>query len=209
MYEIFLFVNPLGIACFKNEQILREFFAERGLRVSLTFVPIVNSKTVTDDMQRKGLPSGNFNCFRQTSEDAYEALRLFHAIKLSAGNKKARRFIFDLQEKVNCRHLPYSTGMAAQVADDLGLDFSELSRLSHVSALQKSIAHDQEIAARYQVKKTPTAVIFNEATSGAGILIEGLLSEDGLAQALVSQVADDLAPAISSCQGGWLPGLRQ
>lgn len=192
MYEIFLFVNPLGIACFKNEQILREFFADRGARVSLTFVPIVNSTTVTDDMQRKGLPSGNFRCFRKSSEAAYETLRLFHAIKLSAGNKKARRFIYDLQEKVNCLNLPYSTSMAAHVAANLGLDFTELSSLSHDSTLQKSIAHDEDLAARYQVKKTPTTIIFNDATNMAGILIEGPLNETGLAQALVSQVANDL-----------------
>lgn len=192
MYEIFLFVNPLGIACFKNEQVLREFFADRGVRVSLTFVPIVNSKTITDDMQRKGLPSGNFRCFRQSSENAYAALSLFHAIKLSAGNKKARRFIYDLQEKVNSKHLPYSAGMAADVIASLGLDFMALSQLSHEEALQKSIAHDQDLAARYQVKKTPTTIIFNDATNMAGLLIEGPLNKAGLAQALVSQVANDL-----------------
>ncbi|MFC2695021.1 MAG: DsbA family protein [Lactobacillus sp.] len=192
MYEIFLFVNPLGIACFKNEQILREFFANRGSRVCLTFVPLVNSTTVADDLRRKGLPSGSLTCFRQSSENACQVLLLFHAIKLSAGNKKARTFIYDLQKKVNDLHQPYSQKMAAQVADHLGLNFRELLILSRQAALRQSIARDEAIADHYKIRRTPTTIIFNDATSEAGILIEGALSENGLSQALLSQVSDDL-----------------
>ena len=189
MYEIFLFVNPLGIACYRNEQVLREFFDDRGARVCVTFIPIVSPTTVADDMRRKGLPTCNFTAFRKSSENTYEALRLFHAIKQTSGNKKARSFIYDLQKQVNSLCLPYSTKLASEVADRLGLDFEKILAFSHNASLQKSISNDQDIADRYQIQRTPTAVIFNEDSSAAGVLIEGSFDKKGLEKALVNQIS--------------------
>ncbi|MEB3365143.1 hypothetical protein SDC49_21210 [Lactobacillus sp. R2/2] len=53
MFEIFLFVNPVGIYCYNTEVLIQDAIAELNINSSFNFVPIINTKVIKEDIIRR------------------------------------------------------------------------------------------------------------------------------------------------------------
>ena len=57
MLEIHLFVNPLGMRCFRCENDVLRVDHELNTKINYQFVPLFNMQTITDTLRLYGLSS--------------------------------------------------------------------------------------------------------------------------------------------------------
>ncbi|RVU69904.1 MULTISPECIES: DsbA family protein [Lactobacillus] len=181
MFEIFLFINPLGIYCYDTEKQITQTIKDLRIDACYHFVPIANVGVVQDDIIRRRRdhqkPMGVSSYTLATNE----TLEIYHAIKLVYGNKKARNFIFNLQQKLNYDSSCYCRDLLQKVMKEERVNYAEIESLLKSNHIKDSIAQDQKLAQQWHVKKTPTTVIFDEdKENDSGILLEGTLDQDTL-----------------------------
>lgn len=179
MFEIFLFVNPIGIHCYDAEMAIKGAIDELGVESCFRFIPITNAKVIKEDIIRRKTIGQTVNDIPQYTMASYQALRNYHAIKFEYGNKKARSYLVNLQKAISADFNVYSQDLPEQVAQDLGLNFQRIIDPRISKYIDDSTEQDKELAQKFNVQNIPTTVIFNE-NNNYGILLEGLISQDKL-----------------------------
>lgn len=58
MFELFLFINPLGLSCYQLEKRIRLIAAELQLEISVNYIPLVTMEAMKADMVKR---NWNFN----------------------------------------------------------------------------------------------------------------------------------------------------
>ncbi len=126
MYEIFLFINPIGIYCYDIEKQIQDTIKELDVDACYHFVPITNINAIKEDVFRRRKESQNVIELSKYTMATTRALQDYHAIKLAYGNKKARKFIFTLQQKLCKDCSQYNIELPGQVIDELGLNLKKI-----------------------------------------------------------------------------------
>lgn len=201
MFEIFLFINPIGIYCYDVESRIEQAATELGIDACYHYVPIADVEIGHKDVvrrHRKNQRVGNFSYYTVTSN---RALRAYHAIKIAYGNKKARKFLFKMQQALNngTENCPFS--LPEKVITSLHLNIKKVDSLLHSDYVLDSIKEDQKLIDQWQIKQTPTTIIFNENNeSDSGILLEGIVDQDNLANIFTSSTdsQDKFEPIFSA-----------
>ena len=185
MFEIFLFINPIGIYCFDTEKLIRNTVDELGIDVCYHYVPIANVCLVKDDMIRRRQDGQKSSDISSISTATYEALRNYHAIKLSYGNKKARRYLYELQKHLSKDASVYTPELFQKIIDKLNIKASTINAIKQGDYLKASIEDDQKLANQWNVKSTPTIVLFDENDDQNGVLLDGPVSQQDLVTLLM------------------------
>lgn len=181
MFEIFLFVNPIGIYCYDTEVSVKNALSELNIKSKFRFIPITNAKVIREDIIRRKMQGQTINDIPQYTMASFQALRTYHAINLKYGNRKARYYLVNLQKEISGDFNVYSQDLPQQVALNLDLDLNKINDPSINHYIDFSIKKDRETARNYNVRNIPTAIIYNETgNSTTGLLIEGLLAHDKL-----------------------------
>lgn len=181
MFEIFLFVNPIGIYCYDTEVSIKNALSELKIKSKIRFVPITNAKVIREDIIRRKMQGQTINDVPQYTMASFQALRTYHAINLKYGNKKARYYLVNLQKAISGDFNVYSQDLPQQVALDLNLDLNKINDSKINPYIDFSIKKDKETACKYNVHNIPTAIIYNEiGNATTGVLIEGVLAHDKL-----------------------------
>lgn len=188
MFEAFMFINPIGTSCYQVEQIMMKTIANTGLKASYHIVPVVTMRGIRNDLKRRQLPTSDIALFNEFSTAANDALRNYHAIKLIAGNKKARSFVIDLQSAINDKCEKYTPELVKNLISDLNLCPKTIEKTLVSQYLQESIDEDQRLAKKYNIQETPTTVVFDDQVDQVDYLIEGSISDEELTN-LVSPLA--------------------
>lgn len=181
MFEIFLFINPIGLYCYDIESKVQETSDQLGIDSCYHFIPIANVGIVQDDMLRRRCLAqklGNFSFYSLTTNRALED---YHAIKIAYGNKKARKFLFTLQQSLSVGTGKYSLDLPQEIMLKLGLNLERINALRNSDYVKDSIQQDRELAEQWHIAQTPTTIIFNENDENdSGVLLEGKISEEQL-----------------------------
>lgn len=182
MFEIFLFINPIGIYCFDIEKRIQDAIKELDIDdVCYHFVPITNVEIIQDDIIRRRRDNQKIYDISSYSLTASQALEDYHAIKIAYGNKKARDFVFNLQQQLSDGRIDFSVDILTKVMQEQNLNIKRIQSLRSSDFIQESIKQDQKLARQWKIQKTPTTIIFDEnQTSDSGILLEGLANQDDL-----------------------------
>lgn len=192
MFEIFLFINPIGFYCYDTENKIHETVNELDLNACLHFVPLANVNIIRDDMIRRrcnAQPLCDFSFYTLTTN---QALRAYHAIKIAYGNRKARQFLFTIQEKLNHGTNYCNLDLLISVMQEMRLNLERIDTLQKSEYVQDSINEDLALAKQWNIKKAPTTIIFNEnAASESGILLEGKIEQNELRRILVPNTCKD------------------
>lgn len=180
MFEIFLFVNPVGIYCYNTETLIKDAIDELNINSSYHFVPVINAKVIKEDIIRRKKAGQRITDIPQYTIASFQALRHYHAIKLEYGNKKARAYLVALQRAMSEDFKKYSADLPRQVASDLNLNFNRINdrRIAHY--IDDSIFQDKKLVRKFNVRNIPTTIIFNESGNYSGIMLEGILAHDKL-----------------------------
>lgn len=192
MFEIFLFVNPIGVYCYDTEVLIKNAIDELNIESFFHFVPITNSKVIKEDIIRRKTKGQIINDIPEYTMASYQTLRNYHAIKLIYGNRKARYYLVNLQKAISRDFNIYSQDLPEQVALDLGIDYNRINGSKISKYLDDSIQKDKEIARNYKVRNIPTTIIFNESGNYTGILLEGVVAHDKLITLFKNSVCDQI-----------------
>lgn len=196
MFEIFLFINPIGIYCFDTEKLIRNTVDELGIDVCYHYVPIANVCLVKDDMIRRRQDGQKSSDISSISTATYEALRNYHAIKLSYGNKKARRYLYELQKHLSKDASVYTPELFQKIIDKLNIKASTINAIKQGDYLKASIEDDQKLANQWNVKFTPTIVLFDENDDQNGVLLDGPVSQQDLVTLLMPGCEKDFSDIL-------------
>lgn len=180
MFEIFLFINPIGIYCYDTEKQIRKTVDKLGLDVCYHYIPIANVCLVNDDAIRRRKDAQKLPDIGTFSKATYEALENYHAIKLSYGNKKAREYLYELQKKLSNDASVYNPKLLTSINSKLNIKAETISSIKKSDYLKTSIEEDQKLANQWNVKATPTTVLFDENNEQNGILLEGPINQSDL-----------------------------
>lgn len=173
MFELFLFINPIGLYCYDVEQQLRKAEDELEITTSVHYLPILTTQTMSSDISRRRCASQMLSQPTAYSLIAENVLHDFHAIKMAYGNKKARRFLYTIQGILSDDALSYQDGLPRKIAESLGIDWASVELLRNSKYIEDSLADDIKLAEQWQIRENPSTVIFNEANDDSGILLEG------------------------------------
>ncbi|MDO4912023.1 MAG: DsbA family protein [Lactobacillus sp.] len=172
MFEVYLFVNPIGIYCYDVECQTRLATDELNLKISLHYIPLVNQQAIIADIKHRRL-----NCEKIDHPVAYtqlacKALHYYHAIKFNYGNRAARNFLATVQDSLkndcsSCYFIFFD-----EVCRKLHLDINDIHELLDSAEVADSIDKDQELAELWHIESVPTTVIF-DLEEDQGTLIDG------------------------------------
>lgn len=181
MFEIFLFINPTGIYCYDTERRIKDTIQRLNIDACYHFVPITSMNIIKDDIIRRHQDEQKTCGLSYYTLTANQALQIYHAIKLAYGNKKARTFLFNLQQKMTNDSSCFSTCLVKQIILDLGLNYQDIQSLAESDYVQNSIVQDRKLAEQWKIHKTPTTIIFDEDdVNDCGFLLEGMINQSEL-----------------------------
>ncbi|WEV71350.1 DsbA family protein [Lactobacillus sp. ESL0785] len=180
MFEIFLFVNPIGIYCYDTEVLIKQAINELNIDTSFHFIPITNTEVIKHDIIRRKKDGQKAIDIPQYTIAAFQTLRIYHAIKFEYGNKKARYYLIKLQQALNRDFNVYSEKLQQEIIKKLNLNFKRLKDPKISKYIDDSIERDKQLAKKSKVYNIPTTVIYNESGNYNGIMLEGLVAHDKL-----------------------------
>ncbi len=188
MFELFLFVNPIGMYCYDTEVLIKKTIDELDVKSRFHFIPVTNSKVIKEDIVRRKTNGQIINDIPEYTMASFQALRNYHAIKFVYGNQKARCYLVKLQKAICKDFSVYSQYLPEQVAVDLGLEYQRICNSKISQYIDKSIKQDKELVRQFNVHNIPTSVIFNDNNNHSGILLEGIISQDKLVRLFKSTI---------------------
>ncbi|WP_407460857.1 DsbA family protein [Lactobacillus gallinarum] len=197
MFEIFLFINPIGIYCYDTEKQIRNTVDELGIDVCYHYIPIANVCLVNDDAIRRRKDAQKLPDISTFSKATYDALENYHAIKLKYGNKKAREFLYELQKNLSHDASAYNPKLLEKIATKLNIKANTINAIEKSSYVRSSIEEDQKLANQWNIKATPTIVLFNEDNEQNGVLLEGPVAHEDLVNLLL--------PDYQNCFSNFMP----
>lgn len=184
MYEVFFFVNPIGINCYESEQEIIRAINESKKKVVYHFIPIANLNTIRNDIRARNLKSGNLNLFNKVSAHTFNAIKDYHTLKLIKGNKIARQFLLQLQKAINDDKQEYSFDVVKNILNNLNISVAKFIETRKSTYTQLSINKDSKLAKELKVETTPTTFVFNYDCDNYGLMIEGNVTREKIATAL-------------------------
>lgn len=169
--EIYLFINPIGSACYQAEQELMNFIESSDTKIDFHLIPVHNFKTFSDYMKAKKIPKTNLDLRNKHFFQIYEACLAYAAASMQ-GKKKGRLFLMALQKAIVIDNQPFSHNLVYDIALKTNLDIEMFSEDKQSEFAKTAFEADQKVAREMHVLSNPSCVIFNDQSINEGILIE-------------------------------------
>ncbi len=185
IFELYLFVNPIGFKCYRTEQeVLKFIHSLEGQKVHFHFITFHNFNTVNQYMKRLNLPEKDLNLRNQIYSSIYDASLAYKAA-LMQGKKKGRNFLLYLQKALAHGTALYSKELLAEVAAKAKLDVDMFFEDKASSFVKSSYEADQHTAQEMHITKNPSLVIFDNSNYQYGLLLEDNITADVLTEIIL------------------------
>lgn len=170
MLEIHLFVNPLGMRCFRCENDVLRVDHELNTKINYQFVPLFNMQTINDTLRLYDLSSHDLTVRQHVADTIYQVI-LDYKAALFQGRKRGRCYLLRLQDAIVKDQVDYSRQLAERVAKAAGLDLEMFLEDRQSNLARQAFHEDQQMAAELGVTQTATAVVFDTDQTDYGYLI--------------------------------------
>lgn len=170
MLEIHLFVNPLGMRCFRCEQDVLRIDQQLRTKVNYQFIPLFNMDTIQQTMKLYHLNDHDLNVRQQTSATLYQII-LDYKAALFQGRKRGRHYLLRLQSALIHEGADYSEALAQKIAQQAQLDLDMFWEDRKSELAIKAFKKDQYMADEMGVTQTATAVVFDSEQPVYGYMI--------------------------------------
>lgn len=170
MLEIHLFVNPLGMRCFRCENDVLRVDHELNTKINYQFVPLFNMQTISDTIRLYGLSRCDLTVRQHVSNTIFQVI-LDYKAALFQGRKRGRCYLLRLQDAIVKGQVGYSRQLAEQVAKEAGLDLEMFMEDRQSKLARQAFQEDQRMAAELGVTQTATAVVLDTDQTDYGYLI--------------------------------------
>ena len=187
MLDMYLFINPLGSACYHTEQNILKLGDSLNEKINFIFVPLMNFKTINDVMCRMNIPLNNVDIRNRLSENIYHSSIDFKAASFQ-GKKKGRNFLLNVQQLVVNDQKDYNFETIKLAAQKSGLDWDIFEQDRHSKLAIEAFKQDQELATEMNVTEHPTIVVYDcSANNNSAYSFSGCESLDEIKKVLLSQ----------------------
>ncbi|MFC6180078.1 DsbA family protein [Lactiplantibacillus daowaiensis] len=171
MLEVYLFVNPLGEQCVRDEQNVLRLANDSDKQIQFQFVPLLNINVIQKAMQRQGLRPTDWQAQNQQSQTLYRLI-LDYKAALFQGKKRGRNFLIAMQDALLQAGQTYSESLVQAVAQQCKIDL-EMFMEDRNSDLAKQAFHaDQRLASEMNISEASSAVVFDCDHYDYGVLLE-------------------------------------
>lgn len=179
VFELYLFVNPIGLKCLNSEQEVLRFIESleihEGYKVHFRFLTFHNFNTVTQYMKRLNMPTSDLQLRNQIYQTIYDASLAYKAA-LMQGKKRGRKFLMLLQKELNINLSEYSTELIKEVAKGANLDVEMFLEDKASPFVKNSYEADQKTAQEMNISNNPSLVIFDNLNQQFGVLLEDIIN---------------------------------
>ena len=178
IYELYLFVNPIGLKCYRTEQEVLRFIEDReDIKIHFRFITFHNFATVTQYMKRLNVPANDLQLRNQMYFSIYDASLAYKAA-LMQGKKRGRNFLLLLQKELTSNPTEYSGDLLKEVAQGARLDVDMFFEDKVSGFVKSSYETDQHIAQEMNIQSNPSLVIFDNYNQQYGVLLEDTITYD-------------------------------
>lgn len=182
--DMFLFVNPLDTYCHCAVNRLITAFSNSPMKLYCHIIPYQSKEMLDTYIQDNNLPLSDLALRYTIEKTALTVTRLFKAATFQ-GKKKARLFLYYLNQFTKEFHYQLTTEMFLSAAQQANLDVDMLFKDSTGEQVYKLIEKDRRIAEKYTVSSVPSIIVFDNSHTD-GILIENTLSVETILLSLKS-----------------------
>lgn len=188
MIEIFLFVNPIGVACFKNEQAIIDAIKKTERDVKFHYVPIANLESVRLDLVRQGIINPDLDTHNKNAQKIYNSLLDYHSISFM-GERKGREFLYRLQVELHQRQREYSAELTAEILETMKINPKVFQKNRESKYCQEAIDADLHLAQEFDITYTPTTIIYDyDSDDNCGVMVQGCFDSDIIDQVLADEM---------------------
>ncbi|WP_137643805.1 DsbA family protein [Lactiplantibacillus mudanjiangensis] len=171
MLEVYLFVNPLGEQCVRDEQNVLRLANDSDKQIQFQFVPLLNINVIQKAMQRQGFKPSDWQAQNQQSQTLYRLI-LDYKAALFQGKKRGLNFLIAMQDALLKAGQSYSVALAQDVAKQCKIDL-DMFMEDRDSDLAKQAFHaDQRLASEMAITESSSAVVFDCDNYDYGVLLE-------------------------------------
>lgn len=170
MLEIHLFVNPLGMCCFRCENDVLRVDHDLNTKISYQFIPLFNMQTIADTIDLYHLDACSLKVRQEVSTTLGQTI-LDYKAALFQGGRRGRQYLLRLQDVMIKKGWHYSDHLAKKVAEKSQLDLEMFMEDRHSAIAKQAFKKDQAIANSLGITTTATAVIYDSTEPNYGYLI--------------------------------------
>lgn len=160
MFEVFLFVNPIGRLCHRAERAVLQLAKELHTAVTLHFVPLISLRQIDHVIKFQGLNPHDLDLRNGLFQSAYNIALDYKAAQFQ-GNQKARALLLTEQDLFHHNGRRYRGEFAAHAIAQHGLDPISFRQDRRRTAMHDCFASDQKIAREMGISETPALVLFD------------------------------------------------
>lgn len=192
IFELFLFVNPLGTYCYRCENELLKFVRNSEFKVHYHFLTFHNLQTVNQYMKNQKLPVTDLDLRNDIYMKIYDAALSYKAALLQ-GKRLGHQFLIELQQQIHQQKREYNDDLLEEILNKIEIDKKMFYEDKSSSAVKKAYDRDLQIAQEMNVTHTPSLVIFDNSNQPYGLL---------LASSITAETISEI------CNGDPLPGYH-
>ena len=193
IFELYLFVNPLGSYCYRCENELLKFVRNSEFKVHYQFVTFHNLQTVNQYMKNQKLDETDLDLRNEIYTKIYDASLSYKAALLQ-GKKLGRAFLMELQTQLHLLHKEYTPELLQEIIQTVGLDEKMFYEDKTSKLVHQEYERDQQIAQEMMVESNPSLVIFDNLNQQFGVILHENISAD-----MIEHVCENLHHAIDKC----------
>lgn len=173
MWEVFIFINPIGKSGLTVEKALINFNKKHNIAVHLTFVPLSSVQIVNNYIKYNHLNQHDLKLRNQITQNITLATHCYKAATLQ-GKRKSRQFLMSLQEAVDFEKRPFNIDLVKEIATQSHLDVAAMLADQNSNFTAQQCLQDQQRANQLNIQTTPSIVVFDysNAEDDQGVIIE-------------------------------------
>ena len=181
IFELFLFVNPLGTYCYRCENELLKFVRNSEFKVHYHFLTFHNLQTVNQYMKNQKLPVTDLDLRNDIYMKIYDAALSYKAALLQ-GKRLGHQFLIELQQQIHQYKRAYNDDLLEEILNKVEIDKKMFYEDKSSSAVKKAYDRDLQIAQEMNVTHTPSLVIFDNSNQPYGLLLASSITAETIAE---------------------------
>ena len=181
IFELFLFVNPLGSYCYRCENELLKFVRNSEFKVHYHFLTFHNLQTVNQYMKNQKLPVTDLDLRNDIYMKIYDAALSYKAALLQ-GKRLGHQFLIELQQQIHQQKREYNDDLLEEILNKIEIDKKMFYEDKSSSAVKKAYDRDLQIAQEMNVTHTPSLVIFDNSNQPYGLLLASSITAETIAE---------------------------
>ena len=181
IFELFLFVNPLGTYCYRCENELLKFVRNSEFKVHYHFLTFHNLQTVNQYMKNQKLTVTDLDLRNDIYMKIYDAALSYKAALLQ-GKRLGHQFLIELQQQIHQHKREYNDDLLEEILNKIEIDKKMFYEDKSSSAVKKAYDRDLQIAQEMNVTHTPSLVIFDNSNQPYGLLLASSITAETIAE---------------------------